>query len=73
MAAHLEVTLPSPQGSSKKILMRTYEMKLRPRGTVQASHPGYGMGVAFALMTKEEPFNLTKLMGLVAAARSSGG
>ena len=51
--------------------MRTYEMKLRPRGTVQASNPGYGMGVALELKTKEEQANLTKLMGLVAAPQSS--
>lgn len=71
MAASLEVALPFPQGSSIEILMRTYEMRLRLRGTVQASHPD-GMAVAFTLKTKEEQFNPTKLLGLVAAARSSG-
>ena len=41
---YLEVPLPFPQGSSIEIVVRTYEMKLRLRGTVQTSHPGYGMG-----------------------------
>ena len=46
--------------------MRTWEMKLRLRGTVQAAHPGYGMGVAFELKTKEERENVQKLTDFVA-------
>jgi DNA-binding NarL/FixJ family response regulator len=64
---YLEVSLPFPQGSSVEILVRTYEMKLRLRGTVQASHPGYGMGVAFELKTKEEQANVKKLTDFVAS------
>ena len=64
---YLEVSLPFPQGSSVEILVRTYELKLRLRGTVQASHPGYGMGVAFELKTKEEQANVRKLTEYVAA------
>jgi len=64
---YLEVSLPFPQGSSVEILVRTYEMKLRLRGTVLASHPGYGMGVAFELKTKEERDNVKKLTDYVAA------
>ena len=52
-----------------EIVVRTYELKLRLRGTVQASHPGYGMGVAFELKTKEEQSNVRKLTDFV--ARSS--
>ena len=36
-------------------------MRLRLRGTVLASHPGYGMGVAFELDTEEERTNLKKV------------
>jgi len=64
---YLEVPLPFQQGASVEILVRTYEMKLRLRGTVQASHPGYGMGVAFELKTKEEQANVKKLTDFVAA------
>jgi hypothetical protein len=41
-------------------------MRLRLRGTVLASHPGYGMGVAFELDTEEERTNLKKLTDFVA-------
>lgn len=64
---YLEVSLPFPQGSSVEILVRTYEMKLRLRGIVQASHPGYGMGVAFELKTKEERANVKTLTDFVAS------
>ena len=64
---YLEVPLPFPVNSSVEILVRTYEMKLRLRGQVLASHPGYGMGVAFELKTKEERENVKKLTDYVAA------
>jgi len=63
---YLEVPLPFPQGSSVEILVRTHEMKLRLRGTVQASHPGYGMGVSFELKTKEQQNGVKKLTDFVA-------
>ena len=68
---YLEVSLPFPQGASVEIYVRTYELKLRVRGTVQASHPGYGMGVAFELNTKEEQANVKKLTDYVASTQSS--
>jgi len=68
---YLEFTLPFPSGTSVEILVRTYEMKLRLRGVVQASHPGFGMGVAFASSTKEERENVKKLTDFVAATASS--
>ena len=58
---YLEVPLPFPMGSSVEILVRTYELKIRLSGTVQASHPGYGMGVAFDLKTKEEQLSVKRL------------
>ena len=64
---YLEVSLPFPNGSSVEILVRTYELKLRLRGTVQASHPGYGMGVAFDLKAKEEQMSVKRLIDFVAA------
>ncbi|HEV2397377.1 MAG TPA: PilZ domain-containing protein [Candidatus Sulfotelmatobacter sp.] len=68
---YLEVPLPFPQGSSVEILVRTYELKVRLCGTVQASHPGYGMGVAFAVNTKEERMNLKRLTDFVAATQAA--
>jgi hypothetical protein len=37
------------------------------RGTVQASHPGFGMGVAFKLTTREERNNVKQLTDFVAS------
>lgn len=64
---YLEVSLPFPGGSTVEIVVRTHEMKLRLRGTVLASHPGYGMGISFELKTKEERQNVKKLTDFVAA------
>jgi hypothetical protein len=64
---YLEVSLPFPAGSSVEIVVRTHEMKLRLSGAVQASHPGYGMGVAFELKAKDEQANVKKLIDFVAA------
>lgn len=68
---YLEVPLPFPQGASVEIVVRTHEMKLHLRGTVLASHPGYGMGISFELKTKEEQANVTKLTDFVAATQSN--
>ena len=68
---YLEVSLPFPLGSLLEIVVRTYEMKLRLRGAVLTSHPGYGMGVAFELDTQEEQDKLKKLTDFVAAEEPS--
>ncbi len=68
---YLEFTLPFPSSTSVEIVVRTYEMKLHLRGIVQASHPGFGMGVAFALNTKEGRDNVKKLTDFVAATTST--
>jgi CheY-like chemotaxis protein len=68
---YLEVPLPFPQGASVEITVRTHDLKLHLRGVVQSSHPGYGMGVAFELKTREEVENVQKLTEFVAATTSS--
>lgn len=67
---YLEVPLPFPREASVEILIRTHDMKLRLRGTVLASHPGFGMGIAFELKTKEEQANVKKLIDFVTAAQA---
>jgi CheY-like chemotaxis protein len=64
---YLELNLPFAVGSSVEIVIRTQELKLRLRGSVQTSHPGYGMGVAFELKAKDEQANAKKLIDFVAA------
>ena len=64
---YLEGAMSFPQGSSVEIVVRTYQMKLQVRGTVQASHPGFGLGVAFELKTRDEQANVKKLTDFVAS------
>jgi len=68
---YLEVPLPFSPGTPVELVVRTYEMKLMLRGTVQASHPGYGMGVAFELNTEEERASVQKLTDYVAAIEAT--
>jgi CheY-like chemotaxis protein len=68
---YLEVPLPYPQGSPVEIVVRTHDMKLHLHGKVQASHPGFGMGIAFELNTKEEFEAVKKLTDFVAATATS--
>ena len=68
---YLEVPLPFPMGAEVEILVRTHELKLRLRGKVLAAHPGYGMGIAFELKSKEEQMNVRKLTEFVAATTPS--
>jgi len=63
---YLEVPARFPEGSTVEIVVRTYDMKLRVRGTVQASHPGFGIGVAFE-MTSRERDNVKQLTDFVAS------
>jgi len=64
---YLEVNLPFAAGSSVEIVVRARDMKLRLRGAVQTSHPGYGMGIAFEAKTKEEQASVKQLTDFVAA------
>src|SRR5579872_4637716 len=68
---YLEVPLPFPMGAEVEIVVRTHELKLRLRGKVLAAHPGYGMGIAFELKTKEEQMNVRKLTEFVALTTPS--
>jgi PilZ domain len=65
---YLEMHLPFPKGTLIEITVRTYDLKLRLKGVVQASHPGYGMGIAFELQREDERDQLAKLTDFVAAS-----
>jgi hypothetical protein len=64
---YLEVPIPFPPGSSVEILVRTHHLKLRLRGAVQASHPGFGMGISFELKADNERESVKKLIDFVAS------
>ncbi len=68
---YLEVHLPFPKGTPVEIIVRTYSLKLRLRGRIQTSHPGYGMGVAFRLETEDDCREVQKLLDFVAATMKS--
>lgn len=59
---YVESTAPFPAGTAVEILVRTNEMKLRLKGSVQASHPGFGMGVSFSVQTAEEREQVQRLI-----------
>lgn len=67
---YLEMPIPFPKKTPIEITVRTHELKLRLHGITQTSHPGYGMGVAFGLGTKEECREVQKLLDFVAATVS---
>ena len=62
---YVETTAPFPAGTGVDIVVRTNEMKLRLKGSVQAMHPGFGMGVSFSVQTVEEREQVQKLIGAV--------
>ncbi len=70
---YLEMPLAFPTGTAVEITVRTQEMKLRLSGTVRASHPGYGMGVSFALSNKDERDGVQQLIDFVATATETSG
>lgn len=68
---YLEMPLPFRTGTPIELTVRTYDLKLKLAGVIQASHPGYGMGVAFELKTDHERDQLRKLTDFVAATDQS--
>lgn len=70
---YLEMSLPFTAKTPIEITVRTHHLKLRLRGTTQTSHPGYGMGVAFELKTKDQCVEVQKLLDFVAAIAKTSG
>lgn len=66
------VEMPSPLGgqSGVEILVRTSEMKLKIRGEVLATHPGFGMGVRFVFRDSAEREEILQLLAVLAAGPS---
>jgi hypothetical protein len=63
------VEMPSPLAaqSGVEILVRTAETKLRIRGQVLATHPGFGMGVRFMFRDSGEREEVLRLLAVLAA------
>ena len=58
----METTEPFDSGTTVEIVVRTEKMKVRVRGTVQAVHPGFGMGVRFSIGTMAEREQVQQLI-----------
>jgi CheY-like chemotaxis protein len=67
---YVETASPFPSHTVLDIVVRTHEMKLRVRGTVQVVHPGFGMGVQFSLNTAEERQQVKQLIAAQTAEDS---
>lgn len=63
------VEMPSPLAgkSGVEILVRTADTKLRIRGEVLATHPGFGMGVRFVFRDDVEREEIMRLLAVLAA------
>ena len=59
---YVETTAPFAAGTAIELVVRTLEMKVRVRGSVQVMHPGFGMGVSFSLQTAEEREQVQRLI-----------
>jgi hypothetical protein len=62
------VEMPSPLAgeSSVEILVRTARTKMRIRGQVITTHPGFGMGVRFVFRNSAAREELLRLLGILA-------
>lgn len=67
---YVETPSPFPSNTALEIVVRTHDMKLRVRGTVQVVHPGFGMGVQFSLKTADEREQVKQLIAAHAAEDS---
>ena len=59
---YVETPSPFSPHTVLDIVVRTQDLKLRVRGTVQVVHPGFGMGVQFSLNTADEREQVKQLI-----------
>ena len=64
------VEMPSPLAgqSGVEILVRTADLKLKIRGQVLATHPGFGMGVRFVFRDSAEREEVLRLLAVLSSA-----
>jgi DNA-binding NarL/FixJ family response regulator len=59
---YVETPSPFPPHTVVDLVVRTKDLKLRVRGAVQVTHPGFGMGVQFSLNTVTEREQVRQLI-----------
>ena len=67
---YVEMPSPLPGQSGVEILVRTTEVKVKIRGQVLATHPGFGMGVRFNFGDSVEREEVLRLLGVLAGGPS---
>ncbi len=67
---YVEMPTPLTGESTVEILVRTAHAKLRIRGQVMTTHPGFGMGVRFIFRNSAAREELLRLLGILAAGPS---
>lgn len=67
---YVEMPSPLPGESGVEILVRTADTKLRIRGQVLATHPGFGMGVRFVFRDSVEREDVMRLLAVLSAGPS---
>jgi len=67
---YVEMPTPLTGESSVEILVRTATAKLRIRGQVMTTHPGFGMGVRFVFRNPGAREELLRLLGVLATGPS---
>jgi c-di-GMP-binding flagellar brake protein YcgR len=67
---YVEMPTPFAPQSSVEILIRTADTKLRIRGQVLTTHPGFGMGVRFVYRDSAEREEVLRLLSVLSAGSS---
>jgi len=67
---YVETPSPFAGQSGVEIVVRTSQMKLKIRGQVLATHPGYGMGVRFMFKDASEREEILRLLAVLAVGPS---
>ncbi len=67
---YVEMPTPLSGQSGVEILVRTADTKLRIRGQVLATHPGFGMGVRFTFRDSVEREEILRLLAVLSAGPS---
>jgi hypothetical protein len=67
---YVETPSPFSSQSSVEIVLHTAQMKLKIRGQVLATHPGFGMGVRFVFRDSAEREEVLRLLAVLSAGPS---
>ena len=62
---YVEMPSPLPMETRVEIVVRTRDLKIRTSGVVQATHPGFGMGVKFDAEEEHEREEIQQLISLL--------